>query len=312
MTIAVFNAMLRPLIEERLPDWLEPRWFASTEELYALAPEAEIGWFDTFDLPARAESARRAVKLKWMNTLSAGVEELPLDIFRANGVTLTNGAGINAVTIAEYAVMGMLTLAKGYREVVRAADRREWLGDAPGKVELLGSRALIIGAGAIGSLIADRLRPFGVDMVSVRRRPQVGDLGPDDWRSQLGAFDWVIVTAPATPETEHMIGAAELAAMKPSASLLNFARASLVDQQALIEALQAKRIAAAFLDVTDPEPLPPEHPLWSLDNAHITMHLSGRSQTLMYARSAQRFLENLKRWSKGEPLSYVVDLDRGY
>ncbi|MEY4160027.1 MAG: hypothetical protein RLZZ136_648, partial [Pseudomonadota bacterium] len=265
-----------------------------------------------FDLPARAESARRAVKLKWMNTLSAGVEELPLDIFRANGVTLTNGAGINAVTIAEYAVMGMLTLAKGYREVVRAADRREWLGDAPGKVELLGSRALIIGAGAIGSLIADRLRPFGVDMVSVRRRPQVGDLGPDDWRSQLGAFDWVIVTAPATPETEHMIGAAELAAMKPSASLLNFARASLVDQQALIEALQAKRIAAAFLDVTDPEPLPPEHPLWSLDNAHITMHLSGRSQTLMYARSAQRFLENLKRWSKGEPLSYVVDLDRGY
>lgn len=312
MTVAVLNGLLRPLLEGRLPEWIEPRWFMSTEDLLALAPEAEIGWFDTYDLPARAESARRAVKLKWMNTLGAGVEELPLDIFRANGVILTNGAGINAVTIAEYAVMAMLNIAKGYREVVRAADRQEWLTDAPGKVELLGTRALVIGGGAIGSLIAERLAPFGVAVSTVRRNPGPGELGVDDWRACLGDFDWVILTVPATAETEHMIGEAELAAMKPSACLLNFARGTVVDQDALVAALQQRRIGSAFLDVTEPEPLPPGHPLWTLGNAHLSMHLSGRSQSLMFIRSADRFLDNLGRWERGEPLTHVVDLARGY
>ena len=312
MTVAVLNGLLRPLLEGRLPEWIEPRWFMSTEDLLALAPEAEIGWFDTYDLPARAESARRAVKLKWMNTLGAGVEELPLDIFRANGVILTNGAGINAVTIAEYAVMAMLNIAKGYREVVRAADRQEWLTDAPGKVELMGTRALVIGGGAIGSLIAERLAPFGVAVSTVRRNPGPGELGVDDWRACLGDFDWVILTVPATAETEHMIGEAELAAMKPSACLLNFARGTVVDQDALVAALQQRRIGSAFLDVTEPEPLPPGHPLWTLGNAHLSMHLSGRSQSLMFIRSADRFLDNLGRWERGEPLTHVVDLARGY
>lgn len=312
MTIAVINGLIRPLLENRLPDWVEPRWFLSTEELLTLAPEAEIGWFDTYDLPARAESARRAVKLKWMNTLGAGVEELPLDIFRANGVILTNGAGINAVTIAEYAVMGMLVVAKGYRQVMRAAERHEWLADSPGKVELLGSKALVIGAGAIGGGIAERLAPFGVEVTKVRRTPGAGELGPADWRERLGEFDWVIVTAPSTSATAHMIGEAELAAMKNTATLRNFARGDLVDQAALVAALKVRRIGAAWLDVTDPEPLPPEHELWTLDNAHISMHLSGRAQNMMFIRSAERFLANLDRWHRGEPLTHVVDLEAGY
>lgn len=312
MTIAVINGLIRPLLDGRLPDWVEPRWFMSTEELLDLAPEAEIGWFDTYDLPARSESARRAVSLKWMNTLGAGVEELPLDIFRAQGVVLTNGAGINAVTIAEYAVMGMLVVAKGYRQVMRAAERHKWLSDSPGKVELFGSKALVIGAGAIGGGIAERLAPFGVEVTKVRRTPGPGELGPDDWRARLGEFDWVIVTAPSTDATEHMIGESELAAMKPTATLMNFARGNLVDQPALVAALKARRIGAAWLDVVDPEPLPPEHELWTLDNAHISMHLSGRAQNLMFIRSADRFLANLDRWHRGEPLSHVVDLGAGY
>ena len=102
-----------------------------------------------------------------------------------------------------------------------------------------------------------------------------------------------------------------LAALHPSAVLLNIARGSVVDTVALVDALRARRIAAAFLDVTEPEPLPPQHPLWSLDNAHITMHLSGRSQTLMFQRSAQRFLDNLARWRAGQPLQHQVDPARG-
>ena len=312
MTVTVLNAMLRPMLEHRLPDWVEPRWFASSEELLALAPEAEIGWFDTFDFPATYEAARRGEKLKWLNTLAAGVDPFPLELLREKGVMLTNGAGTNAITIAEYAVMGMLAIAKGWREVVRAADRREWLGDAPGKVELYGSKALILGAGGIGARTGKLLRAFGVDVTEVRRKPRPGALQPHEWRARLGEFDWVILAVPATPDTDKMIGESELAAMKPSASILNFARGAVIDQPALVEALKAKRIHAAFLDVTDPEPLPADDPLWALDNAHISMHLSGRSQTMLFPRNAERFLTNLGRYARGERLESMVDLAQGY
>jgi phosphoglycerate dehydrogenase-like enzyme len=109
-----------------------------------------------------------------------------------------------------------------------------------------------------------------------------------------------------------MIGASELAAMKPSATLINIARGSVVDQDALVTALNNREIASAFLDVTTPEPLPEDHPLWRADNAHISMHLSGRAQDKMFARSAQRFLENLARYRAGEALEPQVNLDLGY
>ena len=122
----------------------------------------------------------------------------------------------------------------------------------------------------------------------------------------------MILAVPATPETDAMIGTAELAAMKPDAVLLNIARGAVVDQAALIAALTDKRIAAAFLDVTIPEPLPADSPLWSLPNAHVTMHLSGRAQDRMYARSAERFVANLHRWGRGEPVEPRFDLELGY
>jgi phosphoglycerate dehydrogenase-like enzyme len=309
---AVLSAMIRPLIEPRLPAWLDPHWFATTEELFALAPLAEIGWFDLYKREDMAEAMRRAVRLKWLNSIYAGLDGMPLELLQQRGVTVTNGAGINAITIAEYVVMGMLTVAKGYREVVHAQDRHEWLLDSPGKRELFGSKALLLGMGAIGSLIAERLTPFSVEVTKVRRSPGPDTLAPDQWRGRLGEFDWVILAVPATPETDGMIGASELAAMKPEAVLINIARGAVVDQDALIAALREKRLHAAFLDVTTPEPLPAEHPLWDLPNAHITMHLSGRAQDKMFARSAERFLANLENYRAGLPLSPTVDLLRGY
>lgn len=169
----------------------------------------------------------------------------------------------------------------------------------PGKVELLGSKALLLGYGAIGKLIDERLRAFGTDVTIVRRSSQPGCLGPEEWRSHLGAFDWIILAVPATAETDGMIGAAELAAMKSSARIINIARGSVIDQDALVAALQTGQIAEAFLDVTTPEPLPADDVLWGLPNAHVTMHLSGRAQDKMFVRSAQRFLENLARFRAG-------------
>lgn len=312
MSRAVLPALAWSALAGRLPGWLDARWFESGDDLLGLAGEAEIGWFDSPRGVAIREAVAAARRLRWLNTVAAGVDPFPLDILRERGVVLTNGAGLNAVPISEYIVMTMLTIAKDFRSVLRAGERHEWLGDAPGKGELFGSRVLILGAGGIGSTLAARLAPFGMDVVTVRRRPGPGDLGPDQWRERLGGFDWVVVLVPSTPDTRHLIGAAELAAMKPGATLLNFARGAVVDQAALVAGLRRGQPAHAVLDVTEPEPLPPDDPLWSLPNATITMHLSGRSQTRLIERAAERFLGNLERWRRGEMLENRVDLALGY
>lgn len=310
--IAVLPGIARGLFAEALPDWVEPLFFNNKEEAFEFAPRAEIGWFDMYDKGDMARAVAHAQSMKWLNSIYAGVDGMPLELLSGRGVTVTNGAGINAITIAEYVIMGMLTLAKGYAQVVRAQDRHEWLHDSPGKAELFGSKALLLGYGAIGKLIEERLKGFGVETTAVRRTPGPGTLGPDEWRGKLDSFDWVILAVPATAETEKMIGEAELSFMKDSATLINIARGTVVDQEALVAALRDKRIGAAFLDVTDPEPLPADHPLWSLDNAHITMHLSGRAQTLMFQRAGRRFLENLARYRDGAALLHTVDLTLGY
>ncbi len=312
MTIAVMSGLIRPLLEPQLPADLDVRWFMSTEQALELAPLADIGWFDLNDKAEMFKIISAATNLKWLNSIYAGVDGMPLAQLKAQGTIVTNGAGINAITIAEYVVMAMLTVAKGYRDVVRAQDRHEWLMDSPGKVELFGSKALLLGYGAIGKLVEERLTAFGVDVSIVRRSPGKNTLGPNQWRERLGEFDWVILAVPATPETDGMIGADEFAAMKTTATLINIARGSVVDQDTLVTALQGREIGAAFLDVTTPEPLPADHPLWSLDNAHISMHLSGRAQDKMFVRSATRFFENLERYRKGEPLSPLVNLELGY
>jgi len=312
--IATLPAMVRAELEPALPGWLQPRWFSGREQAFAMAPGSEIGWLDLQDTASMTRAITLATDLRWLSSLITGMDGLPLSLLQQRRVVVTNGVGINALTIAEYVLMAMLTIAKGYRSVVQAQLRHEWLKDSPGKVELAGSRALLLGYGGIGQLVEPRLQAMGVDVTVVRRTPgsSAHTLGPGAWRARLGDFDWVILAVPGTTETHHMIGAAELMAMKPGAVLINVARGSVIDQAALVEALQQRRIGAAFLDVTEPEPLPPDHVLWRLDNAHLSMHLSGRAQDRMFERAARRFLDNLARYRAGEPLQFQVDLQRGY
>ena len=135
MTIAVMAGLVRPLIEPHLPADVEALYFMSKEEALELAPEAEIGWFDMYDKNYMTKVITAATKLKWLNSVYVGVDGMPLDLLRDRGAVITNGVGINAITIAEYVVMGMLNVAKGYREIARAQDKHDWLLDAPGKVE---------------------------------------------------------------------------------------------------------------------------------------------------------------------------------
>lgn len=309
---AVLPALARPMLEPHLPAGLDVAWFASPTEANMMIADAEIAWVDMQPTSLTAEAIRHGERLKWVSTIYAGLDAFPLDLMRERGTMLTNGVGINALAVAEYAVLGILAAAKRFDEVVRAQDRHEWPKDAPGKIELFETSALIVGMGAIGKLIGERLEAFGVDVTGVTRSGRDGTLMPDQWQERLGQFDWVVLAAPSTDETKAMVGPAELAAMKPSVWLINIARGDMIEEGALLNALHARRIAGAFLDPTNPEPLPADHPLWSAPNCMITMHLSGRSQTKMFPRAAALFLRNLNAFINERPLENVVDLILGY
>jgi len=309
---AVLPALARPLLEPHVPAGVEVQWFTTPEEAVAMVADAEIGWVDINKPKLWAEAVAAGTKLKWLSTIYAGLDALDTKLLHGRGTRVTNGSGVNAHTVAEYAVMGALVAAKRYDEVVRAADRHEWPMEAPGKLELYESNCLIIGYGTIGRLIGQRLLGFEAKVTAVTRTGADGTLTPDQWRERLGEYDWVFLAAPSTDESKAMIGEAELRAMKPSAWIVNVGRGSLIDQDALIDALTRRRIAGAFLDTVTPEPLPADHPLRTTPNAILSMHLSGRSQTKMFLRAAELFVNNLKAYVAGEPLRNEVDLAAGY
>ncbi|MES2989740.1 MAG: NAD(P)-dependent oxidoreductase [Pseudomonadota bacterium] len=309
---AVLPALARPLLEPQLPAGLDAHWFTSPEEAQNMVADADIGWLDHNAPAIWAQNVAAGARLQWLSTIYAGLDALDTEALKARGTRVTNGSGVNAHTVAEYAVMGALVAAKRYDQVLRAADRHEWPQDAPGKLELFETNALIIGYGTIGKLIGERLAAFGVTVTGVTRSGAEGTIGPDAWRAKLGDYDWVFLAAPSTSDSHAMIGEAELQAMKPSAWIINVGRGDLIDQDALMIACAKRRIAGAFLDTVTPEPLPPEHPLWTTPNIIHSMHLSGRSQTRMFMRGVALFVENLHAFMEGRPLKNEVDLSAGY
>lgn len=313
--VLVAPGVIRPFLEPMLPlDQVEVHWFADVEEAIALAPLADIGWLDILRIEDDPRPALAATKAKWLHTTLAGLSKIPVSFARKQGLIVTKGTGLTSKAVADYGLMGVLMLAKRVDEIVRAQDRRDWLAQPPCNDDLDGAKALIIGYGAIGSQLGERLKACGMIVTGVRRQadPAAGMIGPDDWRGRLGDYDYVILAAPETPETYHMIGADEFDAMKTGARFVNIARGSMVDQDALIDALKGGRLRSAFIDVTDPEPIPADHPLWAAPNIIITMHMSGRGNLAMYAQAAKRFADNVRRYLAGEPLEAVADLERGY
>ncbi|NLX43819.1 MAG: D-2-hydroxyacid dehydrogenase, partial [Chloroflexi bacterium] len=201
---------------------------------------------------------------------------------------------------------------------VRAQDRHQWKrGDSPHPImELAGKTVLLIGVGAIGERTARLCSALGMKVIGLRRdpsRPAEGVMrmvGPQDLDAVLPQADLVVLTAPLTPETVHMIGAPQLRLMKASACIFNIGRGGTIDQQALISALQRGEIAGAGLDVTDPEPLPADSLLWDLPNVLITGHYSG-STPHYEERALAIFEDNLARWVRGVPLRNQLDLRLG-
>jgi phosphoglycerate dehydrogenase-like enzyme len=287
-------------------------------DLAVVLPDAEV--FAGFHLP-RAHFAA-APRLQWIHSASAGVEANLFPELVASDVVLTNSAGLHAVSIPEHVLGQMLVLARNFHEALRLQMRAEWnrfgvISFGATICELHGANLAILGAGAIGRNLAQRAAALGMHVRVMRRdasRPVPGAeavVPPPALRELLAWADWVVCALPLTAETRGLIGAEALRAMRSSAFLINVGRGEHIEEAALIEALRSGAIAGAALDAFAQEPLPSDHPFWSLPNLVLTPHVSGYTQQY-FQKMLALFEDNLDRFVHGRPLRNVVDKQLGY
>jgi phosphoglycerate dehydrogenase-like enzyme len=315
---------LRRVDTEEWSDVTTPKIYLTPESPSEVFDAAKAAGAELVDSPASAEafvwfgqppSALAEVLhdgVRWVQVPSAGVESwISSGLLSRDGVVFTSATGSYAAQVAEHALALMLALARRVPELARASTW-EWVSSS----SLYGAVVGVVGAGGIGQELIRLLGPFGSRVLAVRRSgaPVPGaseTVTPDRLDSVLAASDFVVIGAPATAETQHLIGARELSLMPSHAYLVNIARGSLIDTSALVSALSSGSIAGAALDVTDPEPLPDGHPLWTEPRALITPH-SANPAHMLYPALARRVSDNLTRFAAGEPLLGVIDPARGY
>lgn len=324
---------------------------AQLAKLRAVSPSLEIHQFTNTrfdDLPEAlrrrveilyswgrtANEAHRYPNLKWLQTHSAGIDNLLTTPVWRSDITITSMNGVHAVTISEYALALMLAFNYKIPTMVHFQDKAEWpqgRWDIFARPELRGSTLGIVGYGAIGRELGRQAQALGMRVLAANRSGQrwalsnysMPDLGDeqavipekiyptDQLADMLPECDYVVLLAPLTPETRHLFNAKLFAGMKPSAIFINLARGGLVDEPALINALQQNQIGGAGLDVFEEEPLPPDSPLWKFKNIIISPHISGFS--FKYDdRANDIFAENLRRYVNNQPLLNLVERERGY
>lgn len=276
--------------------------------------DALIGGFN-------AEMLRNAPKLKWIQVGSAGVETYLIPELVNSDITLTNAKIIQGPEISDHAMALLLALTRGLNELIPMRATKAWpqrqFQTENRPIELNGRTALIVGLGGIGMQIAQRAWAFGMHVLAVDPRDMpmtrfVDEVAPPDRLPDLlPQADVVFMAAPHTEETEQMMGPAEFSLMKQGSYFIAVSRGKTYDGSALVKALDEKRLAGAGLDVTDPEPLPQDSPLWDFPNVVITPHIAGQSDKFPQRQMAV-FKENVRRFSKGLPLVNVVDKSKGY
>ena len=304
-------------------DLREIRQAAPTLELVFPTREkllAEVADADAIIGSVTREQILAAKKLKWVQVNSAGVENfLAIPELRESAIALTNMKIVQGVEIADHALALLLGLTRRIDVAVANRTTETWpsLARYGPPLELNGKTALIVGVGGIGTQIAVRAKAFGMTVIGVDPKdipysPYLDrTVWPDRLDSVLPEADVVFISAPHTPATEKMIGAAQFAKMKTGVLFIAVSRGKIYDAMALADALKSGRVAGAGLDVTDPEPLPTGHPLWTTGRVIITPHIAGRSDG-EGPRFFEIYRDNLLRFAKGEPLRHVVDKQKGY
>jgi phosphoglycerate dehydrogenase-like enzyme len=290
----------------------------TAERIATLVPDATVvAWpgpgevLLTFDGAWRDGDRRLPDEVRWVHVLGAGVGGFPFEVLEGRPITCSKGA--SAVPISEWVLAVVLAFEKRVPESFITEPPTAWNSAHLGLVA--GKTLGLIGVGAIGTEIARRALAFDMRVVALRRSdrplPLPGITPARSLAEVLDGADHVVIAAPSTPETYHLIDADAFALMKDGVHLVNIARGALVDQDALIAALDAGRVARATLDVVDPEPLPAGHPLYTHPGVRLTPHISWSAPITM-PRTFEIFLDNLGRWRRGEPLEGLVDVDAGY
>lgn len=292
-----------------------------TEALSQHAREAEIVLYSglTGATVNFEEVWNRTASVKWVHSLSAGVEKVLIPELVESEAVLTNARGVFKRSLAEFVIFGILFHYKKGRRLVENQQAHRWddfsVGWLPGKI--MG----VVGYGEIGRECASLARALGMKIYAVRRRPEQSENDPildkifpsEDLHQMLREIDVLVAAAPLTRATRHMISDAEFAAMKQSALVLNVGRGPVIDEQALVRALRESKIAGAALDVYEEEPLPPNNQLWDMKNVLISPHCTDRTADPDWLDLAmQVFVENFGHYLKGEPLVNVVDKKAGY
>ena len=297
-----------------------------------LRREAEVRITDAAGLPAAlagadilylwdffADGLRQAWpaagSLRWIHVPAAGVDKLMFPELVASGVVLTNARGIFDRSMAEHVLGAMLYFAKDFGRASAQQRHRQWSRYAT--TDLAGAAVLVAGAGSIGRCTARLLAAAGLNVDGLGRTARTGD--PDfgtihassNFAAVAGEYDYVVLAAPLTPATRGLLSREVLAAVKPTAVLINVGRGALVDEAALEAALRGGELAGAALDVFETEPLPGRSGLWALENVLITPHLSGDAQK-QHPAMAQQFAANLAAWKAGRPLQNIVDKELGF
>jgi phosphoglycerate dehydrogenase-like enzyme len=292
-----------------------------TDALSEHAPEADVIVYS--DLAGHTVDFREVWhhtrQVRWVHTLSAGVEKLLVPELIESNAVLTNARGVFKRSLAEFAILGVLFHYKRVRRLIENQRAHRW---DDFKVEWMLDRVMaVVGYGEIGRECAHLAHALGMKIHAVRRRPELSKddsileraFRPEQLHEMLRGADVVVAAAPLTPDTRHMLGQPEFTVMKPSAIVINVGRGPVIDQAALVSALEQGKIAGASLDVFEQEPLPPDHPLWDMDNVLISPHCTDRTEDPDWLElSMEVFLDNFERYIKGEPLLNIVDKKAGY
>jgi len=298
------EAAVAAAIRERRPD-VDLVLAEDDEAMLAAAPDAEV--LVTGRLPE--ELLEAAPALQWVQALSAGYDFLPVDALAEREVALTTVSGIHARPIGQQVLGYLLFFERRFDRAVAQQARREW--DRYGGRELGDRTVGIVGVGAIGGQVAEYVSNFGAEVLGVRRDtsevPDAVDAlyGPDELEAVLAESEYLVLACPLTEATRGLIDADALATLPEGAVLVNVARGEIVDQAALVGALEADELGGAALDVFEAEPLPADSPLWDREDVLVTPHMAG-STPHYWARAADVFVANLERYRAGEPLENRV------
>ncbi len=322
------------VLHHRFDLWQAPPWFGG--RLRRDFPQLQVVHLSDYDRvneeiadadiviawSLRGEQIKAARKLKWIHSTATAVHALISPELRGSDIVVTNARDVHGPVVAEHAMALTLALAKRLPQAVKYQQQKHWAqhdlwNATPRPRELKGATMTIIGLGGIGRPLARMAKSLGMRVVGVREHPErrceavAVVRGHEELDRALSEADFVVLAAPVTPKTHHLMNAARLARLKPDAYLINVGRGVLVDEAALIKALSARNFAGAALDVTTEEPLSRESPLWAMENVLITPHTASLTEQ-MWERHYIAFSENLRRFLAGNELLWVVDKEKEY